>query len=73
MNDCKNCGYFWYDEAEGFEMCHYPEDEPHQWAPCEANEESDRIAREEEFHRREMEIIEEEYMRELEERDYYDN
>ena len=61
MGRCRNCGYYWYDEVEGFEMCHYPEDEPHQWAPCEADEESDRIAREQEEWENFKRQIEEEY------------
>ncbi len=46
---CENCGYYWYDEAEGFNMCHYPEDEPHQWAPCEQAEDDARREREKEY------------------------
>lgn len=61
MGRCRNCGYYWYDKSEGFEMCHYPEDEPHQWAPCEADEESDRIAREQEEWENFKRQIEEEY------------
>ena len=60
-NPCFNCGYYWYDEAEGFEMCHYPEDEPHEWSPCEAQDEADRIAREEAEWEEEKRQIEEEY------------
>lgn len=59
-NPCFNCGYNWYDEDLGYESCHYPEDEPHEWAPCELAEEDERQAREEEYWRREMEIIMEE-------------
>lgn len=64
MNECRNCGYFWYDEAEGFEMCHYPEDEPHEWSPCEAQEEDDRIAREKAEWEEEKRQIMEEYANE---------
>lgn len=60
-NPCEGCGYHWYDEELGYETCHYPENEPHQWAPCEANEESERIAREEEEWEHFKRQIEEEY------------
>ena len=30
-------------------MCHYPEDEPHQWAPCEQAEDDARREREKEY------------------------
>ena len=60
-NRCFNCGYYWYDEDLSYETCHYPEDEPHEWSPCEAADEADRI----EMERREYEDfkrqIEEEY------------
>lgn len=60
-NHCFNCGYCWYDEDLGYETCHYHEDEPHEWSPCEAADEADRI----EMERREYEDfkrqIEEEY------------
>ena len=62
---CENCGYYYYDEVEGFEMCHYPEDEPHEWAPCEAADEADRIEREREMWEEEERKILEDY--------YYDN
>lgn len=60
-NHCFNCGYCWYDEDLGYETCHYPEDEPHEWAPCEANEEADRIAMEQEEWEQFKRQIEEEY------------
>lgn len=49
MSDCKNCGYYWYDEAEGFNMCHYPENEPQSWAPCAQSEDDARREREKEY------------------------
>lgn len=61
MSKCENCGYYYYDEIEGFEMCHYPESEPHEWSPCEADEEAERIAREEEEWENFKRQIEEEY------------
>ena len=32
--DCKNCGYWWYDENEGFETCHCEEG----FEPCAVDE-----------------------------------
>lgn len=60
-NQCFNCGYQWYDEDLGYETCHYPESEPHEWAPCEANEEAERIKRERQELEDEKRQIEEEY------------
>ena len=60
-NPCFNCGYNWYDEDLGYETCHYPEDEPHEWAPCEAQDEADRIAMEDEEYQNFIRQIEEEY------------
>lgn len=60
-NECFNCGYHWYDEDLGYETCHYLEDEPHEWSPCEAQEEADRIAREREEYEDFIRQIEGEY------------
>ena len=60
-NPCINCGYHWYDGDLGYETCHYPEDEPHEWSPCEANDEADRIARENEEYEEFKREIEDEY------------
>lgn len=53
INPCKNCGYHWQEDWESFPSCHY--EGPHEWAPCEAEDEADRIERErreeEEFQR----------------------
>ena len=64
-NPCENCGYYYYDECNGFEMCHYPEDEPHEGSPCEAADEADRTAREEAEWEEEKRQIEEEYWEEF--------
>ncbi len=34
---CYNCGYFYHTESDDspYFSCHYPEDEPAAWAPCE--------------------------------------
>ena len=58
-NPCFNCGYHWYDEDLGYETCHY--EGPHEWSPCEAADEADRIAREEEEWEEEKRQFEEEY------------
>lgn len=60
-NPCFNCGYNWQEPWESFPTCHYPEDEPHEWAPCEAADEEDRIAREEAEWEDFVKSIEEEY------------
>lgn len=56
-NPCFNCGYNWCDEGDKYPTCHY--EGPHEWSPCEADDEAERIAREreeyEEFVRGEME------------------
>ena len=61
---CINCGYHWYDGDLGYETCHYPEDEPHEWSPCEAADEADRIERERQEWEEEKRQIEEEYANE---------
>ena len=43
-NPCKNCGYRWQEEWESFPSCHY--EGPHEWSPCEAEDEANRIERE---------------------------
>lgn len=60
-NPCFNCGYNWQEPWESFPTCHYPEDEPHEWAPCEAADEADRIAREEAEWEEEIRMMEEEF------------
>lgn len=40
-NPCENCGYYWREGYEKFPSCHF--DGPHEWAPCEAADEADRI------------------------------
>ena len=65
MNPCFNCGYYWYDNDIGFETCHYPETEPHEWAPCEAKDEADRIEMERQEYEDFIRQIEEEYADEI--------
>lgn len=55
INPCENCGYHWQEDWESFPSCHY--EGPHEWAPCEAEDEADRIEserREEEELQRQM-------------------
>lgn len=56
---CKECVYCYKGDDDRYPTCHY--EGPHEWSPCEQEEENDRIARErreeEEFRRQ----IEEEY------------
>lgn len=56
MKCSDGCGYYYYDEIDGYETCHYPDTEPHQWAPCELAAEDERREREEEYYRRQIEI-----------------
>lgn len=56
MKCTDGCGYYYYDEIDGYETCHYPDTEPHQWSPCELADEDERRAREEEYYRRQIEI-----------------
>lgn len=58
-NPCTNCGYHWQEEWETFPSCHY--EGPHEWSPCEANEEAERIAIEQEEWEDFKRQIEEEY------------
>lgn len=58
-NPCENCGYHWQEEWENFPSCHY--DGPHEWSPCEAADEADRIERERLEWEEEKRQIEEEY------------
>ena len=49
--NCKNCCYYWKEDTEFYAQCHYPENEPSQWAPCEQESKDyrdylDRIERE---------------------------
>lgn len=43
-NPCENCGYHWQEDYESFPSCHY--EGPHEWSPCEAEDETNRIERE---------------------------
>lgn len=65
MNLCENCGYHWQEDYESFPSCHY--EGPHQWSPCEAADEADRIARENEEWEDFKRQIEEEYADEIDE------
>ena len=58
-NPCENCGYHWQEEWESFPSCHY--EGPHQWAPCEANDEANRVAMEREEYENFKRQIDEEY------------
>ena len=65
MNLCENCGYHWQEDYESFPSCHY--EGPHEWSPCEAVDEADRIARENEEWEDFKRQIEEEYADEIDE------
>ena len=54
-NPCENCVYHWQESWERFPSCHYLG--PHEWAPCEAEDEADRIRREKEEEDEEKERI----------------
>lgn len=60
--ECKYCGCYWQEPDEFFPTCHY--EGPHEWSPCEAQEEADRIAREKAEWEEEKRQIEEEYANE---------
>jgi hypothetical protein len=59
INPCFNCGYNWQEPWESFPTCHY--EGPHEWSPCEAADEANRIAREEAEYEEFIKSIEEEY------------
>lgn len=61
MKCSDGCGYYYYDEVDGYETCHYPDTEPHEWSPCELADEDERRAREEEEWETFKRQIEEEY------------
>lgn len=62
-NPCTNCGYHWQEDWENFPSCHY--EEPHEWSPCEAADEADRIEMERQEYEDFVRQIEEEYADEL--------
>lgn len=59
MNPCTNCGYHWQEDWESFPSCHY--EGLHQWSPCEAADEADRIEMERQEYEDFVRQIEEEY------------
>lgn len=65
MNLCENCGYHWQEDYESFPSCHY--EGPHEWSPCEAADEADRIERERQEWEDEKRQIEEAYADEIDE------
>lgn len=40
MTRCKRCGYYWKEEGDRFPCCHFDEDLPNGWAPCEQDEDT---------------------------------
>ncbi len=38
--DCDGCGYFYQDPngEDNYYKCHYPDNEPSAWAPCNQDE-----------------------------------
>ena len=61
-NPCENCGYYWQEEWADYPSCHY--EGPHEWSPCEAADEADRIERERQEWEEEKRQMAEEYAEE---------